>query len=161
MIFTGNCDFLLECPEDKFGGILEWQMHLSSSSRFMINSSLMVMNPAKHHYIWEKYNTNRKQIEEKYHSDQDFIADVIDRTAVYPFDNKNKVLSYAYSMVKGGVKTMTTKYVSRSKGINKVEYYNPDVDYILPEEARLVVCNGYKYKPSSLTHLKFIQDFWV
>lgn len=161
MIFTGNCDFLLDCPEDKFGGILEWQMHLSNSARYMINSSVMVMNPTKHHYIWEKYIANRKQIEEKYHSDQDFIAYVIDRSTVYAYDNRSKIVSYAYSMVHGGVKTMTTKYVSRAKGINTITYNNPEVDYVLPEDARIVVCNGYKYKPSSMTHLKFIQDYWV
>ena len=141
MIFTGNCDFILDCPEDKFGTILEWQMHLSKRSRFMINSSIMVMNPTKHQYVWEKYNSSRKQAQEKYHGDQDFVADVIDRSTVHEFDNRNKIVSYAYSMRRGGVKSMTTKYVSRSKGINKLVFNDPNVEYTLPEDARIVVCN--------------------
>lgn len=161
MIFTGNCDFLLDCPEDKFGTILDWQVQLSNKSKFMINSSLMVMNPTKYHYVWEKYKSNRKEIQEIHHGDQDFVARVIDRSTIHEFDNQNKILSYAFSLRHGGVKTMTTKQVSRFKGIHNIVFNNPEVDYILPEDARIVVCNGHKYKPNTMTHLKFIQDYWI
>jgi len=161
MVFTGNCDFILDCPENKLGTILEWQMHLSSTSRYMINSSLLVMNPVYHRYIWNKYKTNRKRAQEMFHGDQDFISDIVDKSTVYPFDNRTKIVSYAYSMKHGGIAAMKAKAVSRSKAINKIIYNNPEVDYILPEDARIVVCNGYKYKPSSLSELKFIKEHWT
>lgn len=159
-IFVGNCDFMLECPEDKFGGILEWQMDISNTSRYMLNSSIMKFTPEKYKYLWDGYNEEKEKIQLNYHSDQDYIAHKIDRSTVHPFDNKQKVLSYAYSMVKGGVKEMHSTYVSRSKGIIKFQYNNPDVEYVLPETASIVICNGYKYKPSLMTHLQFIKDYW-
>jgi hypothetical protein len=168
-IFVDNCDFLLECPDDMFGGFLNWSLKENTTGnkkgflkKYMLNSSIMKFDPRLYRYIWETYKKDRNHFQRKYHGDQDYISDYIDKESVYLYDNETKIISYAYQMLHGGIKNITTvAKVSAHKSVIKKRYNNPEIDYVLPSSTAIVICNGHKYKPDSLMHLKFIKDFWI
>lgn len=188
LVFVGNCDFLLDIPHDKLGLVGEhkskWKLFkdvddIRSFERTMgsrepaaghFNSSIMVFDPSKYHYVWERYTNNRAAHQERYHSDQDFINDTVrfkSRSSLVEIDPL-KVVYWDFHVRNGGVKSIKIDQVlshpdklpNRSVYLTKRVFYNDEGVHTIPDDARIVVFNGQKTK-EVMMKLDLIKEYWV
>lgn len=160
VMLTGNCDFLADVPNDKFGIRKEWY---KITSRQIYNSSVMVFCGGRYSYLWELYMQRRRYAQPRLHGDQDFISIHVNKKSLVTLD-ENKVVSWKYQVYNGGVSDIQTKSfqcgVNRGKYLEGLTYKTPGT-HTLPIDARVVVFNGFKNKPNLFQGEKLIEEFWV
>lgn len=151
LVFIGNCDFLLDTPEDMFGCRLDYSYDMFHRHKWLMNSSVLVFKPSEFSYMWEFYINDRRRWEHSFHGDQDFISMYIDQTKLHWFD-ESKMYSWKYNVWRGGR--------------NKLPG-NPDRcilntnTYVIPPDTRILVFNGYGEKPSYFQHIDVVKENWV
>lgn len=168
-VFTGNCDFLLDVPEDKFAIIPESQYRYAPNvARKVYNSSVMVINPQHHNKFWKCYAANKERVEMSFHGDQTFISQVISERNmdIVELDRK-KIVYWLWDIMNGGIKSSVPVSIQRSKKIREygklvstIVYNTPGV-HSLPEGVSIVIYNGAKTKPSVYSDTNIIKEFWV
>jgi len=162
VILTGNCDFLTQIPKDKFGIPKEWRKEYSGS-RQMYNSSVMVFSGGEYDFLWKLYLQRRLHAQPRLHGDQNFISIHLRFDTIHELD-RDKVVSWRYNVYNGGVKSYGISKLSdsrnRIKCLEHITYNTPGV-HNLPHEARVVVFNGYRYKPNLVENVGWIEEFWA
>lgn len=174
VMITGNCDFLHQIEHDKFGMVAEskWSTaHHQGASRTLYNTSVMVLNPVYHNFIWTRYIRNRELIQSAFHGDQNFINHLMNRQGLTY--NKylvaldpQKIVYWFWDVVNGGI---IDREVIRSEdngnGTIKIRearcrWVSPGVDKLKPEMS-VVIFDGYKYKPELLVDRPIVKEYWV
>lgn len=166
VMFTGNCDFLLDVPEDKFAIVSETKWTVGRKSLPLYNSSVMVINPNYHDIFWNSYINRRDSIQNRMHGDQSFISYLINtkNIDIISLDQK-KIVYWKWHVFNGGlkeriIKSQTTVYNDSFKSVARHVYHTPGHDLIDPETS-IVIFNGAKCKPALYEHRKVVKEFWV
>ena len=114
-IITKNIDWMWDTNDQYFWSIKDFK-YLWRTTWTGMNSSVMLWDTARYHWIWEKFLTQNINATVKlYHGDQDYLNGVLDSNNLRFFDS-NTIKSWRWQCKDGGLDMKTRLYNSPNSG---------------------------------------------
>jgi len=114
-VITKNLDWMWDTSEEYFWSIRDFK-YLWRPSWQGLNSSVMLWDTQKYHWIWDKFSSqNINAIVRLFHGDQDFLASILSGKETRFFDAAT-VKSWRWEIKDGGFDVRTQQYKQPGAG---------------------------------------------
>lgn len=101
VVITNSIDWIWQCNTHYFWAVKDFK-YLWKPTHVGINSSVMWWDTQRFHYVWQQFLKNdRRTTFLRYHGDQDFITDTVDKQTQRFFDI-DRVKSWRWECLDGG-----------------------------------------------------------
>lgn len=165
VVFIGNCDFLLDTPQDKFGVRKEFAHDIFFRNKVTDRpqGSIIVVKPSNFSYIWTNYVKGKKKVQATFETDQDYMAKIIPKQDYFYLDKK-RIVSWKFNVMRGGMKRKLRPGDGpeiKAQSLNKIVYNAVDKFYVIPDDARIIVFHGKLNKPHHYLNADVIKENWI
>ena len=144
-VITKNLDWMWTLPEQHFWAIRDFK-YLWRPSWQGLNSSVMLWDTARYHWIWQDFLTKNINATVKlYHGDQDYLTSVLDPKDLRFFD-VNTIKSWRWQCKDGGY------------NMTKRAYNRPDTGTTVDPATAIMVFHGQP-KPHEIQD-SVIDQYW-
>jgi hypothetical protein len=145
-VITKNLDWMWELPDRHFWAIKDFK-YLWRPSWQGLNSSVMLWDTERYHWIWQDFLTKNINATVKlHHGDQDYLTSVLDPKDLRFFD-VNTIKSWRWQCKDGG-------YNMAKRGYNR-----PDTGTTVDPATAIMVFHG-KPKPHEI-HDSVVERYWI
>lgn len=145
VVIVNDINWICQSDRDFFWAVRDFK-YLWRSNWGGLNSSIMLWDVSKYGWIWTKFSqTNLYDTVKKYHGDQDFLSEVIDRQELRFFDI-DLVKSWRWQIKDGGMEFSARKY------------HKPGMGTIIDEKTCVMIFHGNP-KPHELND-SVIAEHW-
>jgi hypothetical protein len=109
-VIVGNIDWIWDLDATQFHAIHDFR-RLWKPSWTGINSSLMLWDTEKYHWIWETFcNKDINALIKSFHGDQDFLSKLVVGTPDFSYLDNDLIKSWRWQANNGGLNMKTRQY---------------------------------------------------
>jgi hypothetical protein len=145
-VITSNIDWITQLDLQYFWAVRDFK-YLWRPSNFGVNTSVMWFHTARYHHVYQEFHRrNMQQVIGRYHGDQDFVNEVVDKKQL-KFLTTEKIQSWRWQALDGGYNFQQRKHMAPGTGTN------------LTKDTSILVFHGHP-KPSEI-HDTVLKTHWV